>query len=39
MHYIQIAAIALANDCTVVTHNTTELIRIPGLVLEDWELP
>ena len=36
---MQIAAIALANDCTVVTHNTTEFIRIPGLALEDWELP
>ena len=32
-----IAAIALANGCTLVTHNTQEFSRIPGLVLEDWE--
>lgn len=32
-----IAAIALAHDLTVVTHNTREFSRIPGLRLEDWE--
>ena len=26
---LQIAAIALANDCTVVTHNTAEFQRVP----------
>jgi tRNA(fMet)-specific endonuclease VapC len=36
---VQIAAIALANGCTVVTHNTSEFTRVPGLVLEDWQLP
>ena len=36
---LQIAAIALANGCTVVTHNTTEFGRVPGLILTDWELP
>ena len=36
---LQIAAIALANGCTLVTHNTTEFSRVPGLVLEDWEMP
>lgn len=36
---LQIAAIALANDCTLVTHNTAEFSRVPGLRLEDWELP
>jgi tRNA(fMet)-specific endonuclease VapC len=36
---LQIAAIALANGCTLVTHNTAEFSRVPGLVLEDWEIP
>lgn len=34
---LQIAAIALANDLTLVTHNTREFGRIDGLRLEDWE--
>jgi len=33
-----IASIALANGLTVVTHNTTEFGRVPGLVIEDWEV-
>lgn len=32
-----IAAIALANGLTLVTHNTAEFSRVPGLPLEDWE--
>jgi tRNA(fMet)-specific endonuclease VapC len=32
-----IAAIALANGLTLVTHNTTEFSRVPGLQLEDWQ--
>lgn len=34
-----IAAIALANDLILVTHNTAEFSRIAGLKLEDWEVP
>ncbi len=33
-----IAAIALANDLILVTHNTAEFGRVDGLKLEDWEL-
>ena len=33
-----IAAIAIANGLTLVTHNTDEFERIPGLVWEDWEV-
>ena len=36
---LMIAAIALANNCTVVTHNTSEFSRVPGLTLEDWQIP
>jgi tRNA(fMet)-specific endonuclease VapC len=32
-----IAAIALANGLTLITHNTRELGRIAGLKIEDWE--
>lgn len=31
-----IAGIALANQLTVVTHNTREFSRVPGLQVEDW---
>lgn len=34
-----IAAIALANGLTVVTHNTREFSRISGLTVEDWQGP
>ena len=33
---IFIAATAIANDYTLVTHNTKHFSRIPGLKLEDW---
>src|SRR6266508_3930181 len=36
-HDLQIAAIALAYDLTLVTHNTREFSRVVGLRLEDWE--
>src|SRR5687768_8336461 len=32
-----IAAIAIANDVTLVTHNVAEFSRVTGLRLEDWE--
>ncbi len=35
---LQIAAIALANDMTLVTHNTAEFGRVTGLKIEDWEM-
>jgi len=35
-HDLQIAAIALVRDWTVVTSNMREFQRIPGLSLEDW---
>lgn len=37
--YEQIGAIAVANQCVLVTHNVQEFNRIPGLVVEDWEVP
>ena len=33
-----IAATALAHQATLVTHNTREFSRVPGLCLEDWEM-
>ena len=36
-HDLQIAATALHYNLTLVTHNTREFIRIPGLKLDDWE--
>src|SRR5580704_157122 len=34
---LMIAAIALAKQMTLVTQNTTEFSRVPGLALEDWQ--
>lgn len=34
---LMIAAIALANNLTLVTHNSEEFGRVPGLRTEDWE--
>ena len=36
---ILMAAIALVNDLTLVTNNTSHFSRIPGLQLEDWLAP
>ena len=33
---LMIAAIALANNLILVTHNTREFARVAGLTLEDW---
>lgn len=33
----QIAAIAIANSLTLVTHNVREFGRVEGLMIEDWE--
>jgi tRNA(fMet)-specific endonuclease VapC len=33
---LMIATVALVHDLTLVTHNTKDFQRIPGLRLEDW---
>lgn len=33
-----IAAIALQHNLILVTHNTHEFQRVPGLLLDDWEV-
>jgi tRNA(fMet)-specific endonuclease VapC len=35
---LQIAAIALANNLILITHNTREFKRIEGLQIADWEV-
>jgi tRNA(fMet)-specific endonuclease VapC len=35
---LMIAAIARSRDLILVTHNTREFSRVPGLKIEDWEL-
>ena len=36
---LMIASISLAENLILVTHNTAEFSRVPGLAIEDWELP
>jgi tRNA(fMet)-specific endonuclease VapC len=38
-HDLLIAAICMARGCTLVTSNTREFARIPGLLIEDWLVP
>ena len=33
-----IAATAIAHGMVLITHNTGEFLRVPGLIVEDWEL-
>lgn len=35
---LKIAAIALANDATVITRNTQDFARVPDLQCEDWSV-
>ena len=35
---LMIASIALANNLTLVTHNTREFSRVANLQIEDWEI-
>ncbi len=35
---LKIAAIALANDATVITRNTQHFSRVPNLKFEDWSV-
>ena len=34
---LMIAAVAIANDVTLVIHNVDEFVRVVGLRFEDWE--
>jgi len=38
-HDMLIAAICVARGCTLVTSNTREFARVPGLLIEDWLVP
>ncbi len=38
-HDMQIAGIARHHNLIVVTHNTREFSRVPGLAIEDWQVP
>ena len=35
---LMIAAIARANNTTLITHNVAEFERVQGLLIEDWEV-
>ena len=38
-HDLFIAAHARSRDLTLVTHNTREFVRVPGLRVDDWLTP
>jgi tRNA(fMet)-specific endonuclease VapC len=38
LYDLQIAAIALSNNLTLITHNTNEFSRVDGLAIKDWEV-
>lgn len=35
---LKIAAIALANDAILLTHNTQDFSKVPNLKMEDWSI-
>ena len=38
-HDMQIAALARRHHMAVITYNTGEFMRVPGLTVEDWSIP
>jgi tRNA(fMet)-specific endonuclease VapC len=36
---LQIAAVALVHNLTLITHNTKDFLHVPGLRLDDWLQP
>ena len=38
-YVVLIAGHAVANQLGIVTHNTREFFKVPGLQVEDWQIP